>query len=135
MGTSVSADSLVAVDREPSAVRRGAALLAVEAVALVVVGIVDAVATVTGEPTKRGLSFAMAGLAVAAGILLLLLARAVARRQGWARSPAVVLQLLAVPVGIGLLQGGVWAAGIPVLALAALTLVTVLAAGPDPAAT
>ena len=52
----------------------------------------------------------------------LLLARATDRRSGWARSPAVVLQLLALPVGIGLLQGGVWAAGVPVLLLAAGTL-------------
>ena len=69
-----------------------------------------------------GLSYGVAGFAVAGGVVLLLLARAVDRKQGWARSPAVVLQLLAVPVGIGFLQGGLWAAGVPVLLLAAATL-------------
>lgn len=108
-------------------------LLAVESAALVVVGVADAVATATGAPTKRGLSYAQAALAVTAGLVLLLLARAVSRRRGWARSPAIVLQLLAVPVGVGLLQGGVWAAGLPVLALAATTLVVLLAAGPPAA--
>jgi hypothetical protein len=104
-------------------------LLAVEGVALLVVGIVFAVATAVGSPTDRALSFTVAGFAVGTGLVLLLLARAVDRRRGWARSPAVVLQLLALPVGVGLLQGGVWAAGVPVLLLAAATLWQIAAAG------
>jgi hypothetical protein len=103
-------------------VRRGAVLLAVEGVALLVVGIVFVVATATGSPENRGLSYGVAGFALAGGAVLLLLARAVDRRQGWARSPAVVLQLLAVPVGIGFLQGGLWAAGVPLLLFAAATM-------------
>ena len=35
------------------------------------------------------------------------------------RAPAVVLQLLALPVGVGLVQGRVWLAAVPVLLLAA----------------
>ena len=105
-----------------TSVRRGAALLALEGAALLVVGIVLAVLTAAGSPENRGLSFGVAGFAVAGAAVLLLLARAVDRRQGWARSPAVVLQLLAVPVGIGFLQGRVWAAGVPILLVAAATL-------------
>jgi hypothetical protein len=41
----------------------------------------------------------------------------------------VVLQLLALPVGVGFLQGGVWAAGLPVLLLAVATLWQLMAAG------
>jgi hypothetical protein len=119
---SVSADRFVAVEPAITAVRRGAVLLAVEGVALLVLGIVFTVATATGSPENRGLSYGVAGFAVAGGAVLLLLARAVDRRQGWARSPAVVLQLLAVPVGIGFLQGGHWAAGVPILLVAAATL-------------
>ena len=104
-------------------------LLGVEGVALVVIGVVDAVATTTGSPTRRGFSYGQAALALAAGALLLLLARAIRARRDWARSPAIVLQILAVPVGIGQLQSGVWAAGVPVLLLAVVTLVLVLAAG------
>jgi hypothetical protein len=106
-------------------------LLAVEAIALVVIGIADGVATATGSPANRGLSFALAGMTVAAGGVLLLLGRALDRRRGWARSPAVVLQVLALPVGVGLLQGGKWAAGVPVLLLAAAALWCVLAAGAE----
>ena len=122
------------MERKSGAVRRAAALLAVEGVALLVVGVVDAIATATGSPSRRGFSYGQAALAVAAGAVLLLLARAIDARRDWARSPAIVLQLLAVPVGIGLLQGGVWLAGVPVLVLAAATLVLVLAAGPAAAA-
>jgi hypothetical protein len=119
---SVSADRFVAVEPAITAVRRAAVLLAVEGVALLVLGIIFTVATATGSPENRGLSYGVAGFAVAGGAVLLLLARAVDRRQGWARSPAVVLQLLAVPVGIGFLQGGHWAAGVPILLVAAATL-------------
>jgi hypothetical protein len=101
----------------------------VEGVALLVTGVVYAVATAAGSPTDRGLSFVLAGFALAAGLVLGLLGRAIGRRRGWARSPAVVLQLLAFPVGTGLLQGHVWAAGIPVLLLAGATLWHLLAAG------
>ena len=112
-----------------TAERRAAVLLAVEAAALLVIGVAFLVATATGSPENRGLSYGVTGFAVAGGLVLLLLARAVDRRQGWARSPAVVLQLLAVPVGIGFLQGGLWAAGVPVLLFAAATLWHVIRAG------
>lgn len=117
------------------AVRRAAALLVVEGVALAVLGVVFAVATAVGTPTNRGLSFGVAGFAVATGAVLVLLARAVDGRRSWARSPAVVLQLLAFPVGVGLLQGRVWVAGLPVLLLAGATLWHLVTAGPafDPA--
>jgi hypothetical protein len=121
------------VDRDAStglsALRRGAVLLAVEGVALLLVGLVDAVATAIGSPNDRALSFVVAGFAAGTGALLLLLARSIDRRRGWARSPAVVLQLLALPVGVGLLQGRVWAAGVPVLLLAGATLWHLFASG------
>lgn len=111
--------------------RRAALLLALEGLALVVVGAADAIATAVGTPTDRGLSYAVAAFAVGGGATLLLLARAVDQRRGWARSPAVVLQLLALPVGIGLVQGQVWAAAVPVLLLAALCLWQLAMAGPE----
>ncbi|MBK5305199.1 MAG: hypothetical protein JJD92_00775 [Frankiaceae bacterium] len=123
------------MERATPVVRRAAVLLAVEGVALIVLGGVDAVATTIGSPARRGFSYGQAALAVAAGVVLLVLARAIDGRRGWARSPAIVLQLLAVPVGIGLLQGGVWAAGVPVLLLAGVTMVLVLAGGADAEAT
>lgn len=111
------------------AVPRAAALLALEGVALTVLGIIDAIATAVGTPTNRALSFLVAAFGLLGGLVLVLLGRAVSRRRGWARSPAIVLELLAFPVGVGLLQGGLWAAGIPVLLLAGATLWHLFAAG------
>ncbi|MCU1673799.1 MAG: hypothetical protein JWN77_1912 [Frankiales bacterium] len=98
--------------------RRAAALLAVEGVALAVLGLVDGL---RADADDRRAAVATTVFAVLAGLLLLGLARAVQRRQGWARTPAVVLQLLALPVGTDLVRGGVWAAGVPVLLLAGAT--------------
>lgn len=97
-------------------------LVAVEGVALAVLGVGYAGAGLVGDPFSRtGTALAGAG-ALLTGVLLLLVARAVGRRQTWARSPAVVTQLLALPVGVGLAQGGVWPAAGPVLGLAAAVL-------------
>ena len=114
--------SLLHVELTITAVRRGALLLAAEGMVLLVVGVAVAIATAAGSPENRGLSYGVAGFALAGGAVLLLLARAVDRRQGWARSPAVVLQLLSVPVGVGFLQGGHWGVGVPILLVAAATL-------------
>jgi hypothetical protein len=93
----------------------------VEGVALVLVGVVDGIATATGKPADRAASLGIALFAVAGGALLALLGRAVAATRGWARTPALVLQLLAFPVATGLAQGGVWLASVPLFLLAGAT--------------
>jgi hypothetical protein len=98
---------------------RAAALLAVEGVALAVVGVVDGL---LADAQDRSAAVATAVFALLGGLLLVGLGRAVQRRQSWARTPAVVLQLLALPVGTDLLRGKVWAACVPVLLLAGATL-------------
>ena len=101
-----------------SPVAHAAALVALEGVALVVLGVVYGAAGVLGDPFDRAATLLEAGLAVLVGVLVLLVARGLADVRGWARSPAVVVQLLALPVGYGLVQGGVWLAAVPVLGLA-----------------
>ena len=105
-----------------SAVARAALLVAVEGVALVLLGLGYGLAGVLGEPLSRAGTLLEAAFAVLVGVLVLLVARGLARRQGWSRSPAVVLQLLALPVGVGLVQAEVWYAAVPVLGLAAAVL-------------
>jgi hypothetical protein len=52
-----------------------------------------------------------------------LLARGLARLAGWARTPVVVLQLLALPVGYSLgIQAGLLAYGAPILLAAVAVL-------------
>ncbi len=105
-----------------SPVALAAALLAVEGLALVLLGLVYGGAGVVGDPFDRTATLLEAALAVLAGVLVLLVARGIAEVRGWARSPAVVVQLLALPVGYGLVQGRVWLAAVPVLLLAGTVL-------------
>jgi len=105
-----------------SPVARAALLVAVEGLALTVLGVVYGVAGVVRDPFDRTATLLEAGFAVLVGVLLLLVARGLAEVRGWARSPAVVVQLLALPVGYGLVQGRVWSAAVPVLLLAGAVL-------------
>jgi uncharacterized membrane protein (DUF2068 family) len=75
----------------------------------------------TATDTTRAL--VSAGLTLLAGIGLVLVARGLWQGRRWARSPALVTNLILVPVGIGLLQGGRWYAGVPLLAAAAAVVV------------
>jgi hypothetical protein len=84
---------------------------------------------VAGEPDDRAASLGVAAFAVAGGTLLGLLGRAVGRSRGWARTPALVLQLLAFPVATGLAQGGVWLAAAPLFLLAGATSYHLIVAG------
>ena len=106
----------------PSPVTRAALLVAVEGVALAVLGLGYGVAAVAGEPFDRTAALLEGGFTLLAGLLVLLVARGLARTAGWSRAPTVVLQLLAVPVGVGLVQGRVWYAAVPVLGLATAVL-------------
>jgi hypothetical protein len=101
-----------------SPVARAALLVAVEGLVLLVLGVVYGAAGIVGDPFDRTATLLEAGLAVLVGVLVLLVARGLGEVRGWARSPAVVVQLLALPVGVGLVQGRVWAAAVPVLLLA-----------------
>ena len=102
--------------------------MALEGVALVLLGLVYGGAGVVGDPFDRTATLLEAGMAVLAGALVLLVARGLGEVRGWARSPAVVVQLLALPVGYGLVQGRVWAAAVPVLLLAVSVLYLLMTA-------
>ena len=111
-------------------VRRAAALLTFEAVVLAGLGLLDAVATVRGdEQVDKAAAFGFAASAVLVAALVMLLSRAVLRGRGWARTPALVVQLLALPVGTDQVLGGVYVTGTLVLLVAGATAYHLLAAG------
>ncbi len=84
--------------------RAAAILVALQGLFLVIIGLVLAVNSVTGGPADRLGAQLGAGLAVAAGLTVLVLARALQRRRSWARSPVLVVELLCLPVAWGLFQ-------------------------------
>ena len=98
------------------------ALLLLEAASLTLLGLGYAVVSLVGSPEDRLAALLAAGLAVAVGGALAVLARAVSRGRAWARSPAVLINLLVIPVSVGLLQAGVWPVGTPLLLVAVVAL-------------
>ena len=102
--------------------RRAALRVALEGAALALLGLGYGVAGVLGEPFDRLATVLEALFTVVLGVGLLLVARALAAARRWAMAPAVLTQLLALPVGVGLVQGEVWYAAVPVLLLAVAVL-------------
>jgi hypothetical protein len=101
-----------------SPVGRAALLLAVEGVVVAALGVAYGVAAVVGDPASRVGALLGAVLIVGWGVLLGVLGRLVSRVRRWARSPAVVVQLLGVLIGVQLAQLGLWLAAVPTLLLA-----------------
>ncbi len=107
-------------------VRRIAGLLGVEGAALFVLGVVYGVVSGLGRPENRLGAELAAALLVVLGIVVVLLARATASGRTWPRTPSVVVNVIALPVGLGLLQGHLYLAAVVVL-LPALTLLWLFA--------
>lgn len=76
------------------------------------------VEVVVGSPSDVVAALVSAGLALVAGVGLLLVARGLAAGRRWSRAPALVTNLILLPVAIGLFQGGRWYVGAPLLAVA-----------------
>ena len=101
--------------------RRVTLVLALEGALLLAVAAAFGLVTLRSDADK-GAPGAEAASAAVAGLLLLILARAVGRGKRWARGPAVTLNLIAVPVAVYAFQGGAWYVGLPVILLAGAVL-------------
>jgi hypothetical protein len=101
--------------------RRLALLLALEGVALALLGVGYGVAGLS-DASGRAPTELAAGAAVVTGAVLLLLARATGRARRWSRSPAVVLNVFPFPIALGILQAGAWWVAVPLALLAGTVL-------------
>ena len=103
--------------RGPATLRWAVGLLAAQAAGLAVLTVLvvyaDLVATATTVQGAIGLTIFTALMAALLGVF----AWSLHRRRRWARGPAIVLQLLLVPIGWTMVSGGQPAFGIPVIAL------------------
>jgi hypothetical protein len=111
----------------PGRLTLAAALAGLEGAALVVAGVYLLVMTVAGHPedTQQAVTAGITLLVLAA--LPLLAARGLLMRRRWSRGPAVITQILALPVAWNLLQadsllipGGIVLAAVAVTALVLL---------------
>jgi hypothetical protein len=97
-------------------------LVALQGVGLAVAAVFYLVELVVATPDDRVRAAVTAGLALAAAAGLALVARGLLRRRRWARAPALVTNLLVLPVAFGLVQGGRWYVGGPLLVWAGAVL-------------
>jgi hypothetical protein len=102
----------------PGSLRWAVRLVTAEAVAVTLVFgyVVYLTARATGTVPAEHAVLVVGFAAVMAG-LLWLFGWALSRRQGWARGPAVVLELMLLPIGYFMVAAGLLWAGIPICAL------------------
>ncbi|GGR30627.1 hypothetical protein GCM10015536_40240 [Streptomyces griseomycini] len=111
----------------PRRLTYAAALAALEGIALVAGGVWMLVLGVTGEPDDRQQAVTGGVTLIALALLPLIAARGLLGRRSWSRGPAVITQIMALPVAYTLLKADSVAipAGI-VLAVVAVTALVLL---------
>ncbi|MER7404372.1 hypothetical protein ABT373_18200 [Streptomyces sp. NPDC000070] len=109
----------------PRRLTYAALLAALEGLALVVGGVWMLALGLTGEPDDRQQAVTGGVTLVVLALLPLLAARGLLGRRSWSRGPAVITQLLALPVAYNLLQADSMAipAGIALAVVAVVALV------------
>lgn len=111
----------------PAGVRAAAVLVLAEAAALAVTAVVLLVLAFVHTTTRLWAAVAIVGFALLGGAVLALCARGLLRLRPSARSPVILVQLLALPVGYSLgIQAGRPLVGVPILLVAIAVLVLVL---------
>jgi uncharacterized membrane protein (UPF0136 family) len=109
----------------PLELRVAAAVQAVEAAGLLVAAGLAAAATADGKSYERSSGIALTLITVATAALFAAFAAGLAKARPWTRTPVVMFQLAIGIWGVFLLTGHHYEWGVPMLLLAAATLVCV----------
>lgn len=99
----------------PRSVRTVVALVGLQALTLVAIAVFYGVELVVASPDSVVTAVASAVLVLVVGIGMALVARGLARGRRWSRAPALVAQLLLLPVGFEMSQGQRWWLGLLLL--------------------
>lgn len=102
----------------PGTLRWAVWLLIGEAAAVALVAAYLVYEDLTGSANDMVVALMVTVFAAAGAAVLFLLARALGSRRAGARGPAIVLQLMLLPVGYFMIQGGLAWAGVPIIAIA-----------------
>jgi hypothetical protein len=103
-----------------------AAIMGLEGVTALLLGGYVGVETVIGKPADLMSSIFVAGFGILVGAALLRVAWGMIQVDRWTRSPGVLTQIFALPVGVTLIQSDQQAIGIPLIAVAVIGLVALL---------
>ncbi|MGC4817472.1 hypothetical protein [Micromonospora sp. MH99] len=101
----------------PVTLRWAVRLLWAEAVAVGLIAVWLVWADLTATTTDLASALLVTAFAVGAAVALWALGRALLRRQAGARAPAIVLQLMLLPIGWFMIQAGLGWLGVPLMAL------------------
>jgi hypothetical protein len=104
----------------PGALRGAVLLIAFEAAAVGALAAFLLYEDLTAPAASLLGALFVTGFAIGAAVALAALARALHRRRGGARGPAIVLQLMLLPIGYYMVKGGLGWVGLPLLALGLL---------------
>lgn len=111
----------------PRRLTYAATLAGLEGVALFVGGLWVLVLGIAGAPDDRQQAVTLGITLAVLALLPLLAARGLLLRRGWSRGPAVITQLMALPVGLNMLKSGGLAVPVGiVLAVVAVTALVLL---------
>lgn len=114
-----------ASSRAPATLLAAAVVVLLEGLLTAALGVLVGVEAFRGDGSAVAGGF-MAVFGVFVGAALVLVARGISRCRRWSRAPALVVQVLCVPVAITLAQGGRYAVGIPLLLVAVLCVLALL---------
>ncbi|TWH66368.1 hypothetical protein JD77_01320 [Micromonospora olivasterospora] len=104
-------------DPNPTTLAWAVRLLRAEAVALGLVAVWLVWADLTADTTDLPSALLVTAFAVGGAAALWALGGALGRRRAGARAPAIVLELMLLPVGWYMIQGGLGWLGVPLMAL------------------
>jgi hypothetical protein len=114
-----------------SSLRACALLVGLQALGLLAAAVFFVVEVFVATPDDRTRALVAALLTLAASVGLALVARGLEGGRRWARAPALVTNLLVLPVAVDLVRGGRWYVGGPLLLLALAVLALLFAPSTD----
>ncbi|WP_442791903.1 hypothetical protein [Micromonospora sp. NBC_01740] len=115
--TGIVARVTIDSDPTPATLSWAVRLLRAEAVAVGLVAAWLLWADLTATTTDLTSALLVTAFAIGAAAALWALGGALARRKAGARAPAIVLQLMLLPIGWFMVQGGMGWLGVPLMAL------------------
>ncbi|MEO6701117.1 MAG: hypothetical protein ABIP57_06420 [Jatrophihabitantaceae bacterium] len=111
----------------PAPVRYASLLVGLESAGLLIAAIVLAVLAVVHSSTRLWAALAIVGFALFGAVVLAVCARGLLELRPSARSPIVLVQVLALPVGYSLgIQAGRALVGVPIMLVALAVLILLL---------
>jgi hypothetical protein len=106
-----------------------AAIVAVQGLGLIVIGVYLIVRAAQPDAGHPGSTEVLGALAALVGLGVILMARAALARRPRVRSPLLVLEILCLPIAVTALQGGRWYVGVPLGVAAIAVIVLMVLAG------